>query len=147
MKGRSPPIGGSGVTHFAGAHSYAHFVRFGTASQVLHALTQEKLAGGHSFQSYKSLFLSSPFTTLSVISLMSCSEVCGRIFVKIIREGWKGTVKIHLDSLTPLLIGHCNRNLSAFAFFSKEVYLTAQGFDTGLDVFKAEVIFRLEGAF
>ena len=49
--------------------------------------------------------------------------------------------------LTPLLIGHGNRNLCAFAFFSKEVYLTAQGFDTGLDVFKAEVIFRLEGAF
>ena len=90
-----------------------------------------KLAGGHN----------------SIISLMSCSEICGRIFVKIIREGWKGTVKIHLDTLTPLLIGHCNRNLCAFAFFSKEVYLTAQGFDTGLDVFKTEVIFRLEGAF
>ena len=49
--------------------------------------------------------------------------------------------------LTPLLIGHSNRNLCAFAFFSKEVYLTAQAFDTGLNVFKAEVIFRLEGAF
>lgn len=47
----------------------------------------------------------------------------------------------------PLLIGHCNRNLSAFAFFSKEVYLTAQVFDAGLNVFKTEVIFRLEGAF
>ena len=117
--GRSPPIGGSGVTHFAGAHSYAHFVRFGTASQVLHALTQESSQAGIVFSRT----------------------------VKIIREGWKGTVKIHLDTLTPLLIGHCNRNLSAFAFFSKEVYLTAQGFDTGLDVFKTEVIFRLEGAF
>ena len=49
--------------------------------------------------------------------------------------------------LTPLLIGHSNRNLCAFAFFSKEVYLAAQSFDTGLDVFKTEVIFRLEGAF
>ena len=45
------------------------------------------------------------------------------------------------------LIGQSNRNLCAFAFFSKEVYLTAQVFDTGLDIFKAEVIFHLEGAF
>ena len=30
---------GSGVPHFANAHSYAHFVRFGTPAAVLHALT------------------------------------------------------------------------------------------------------------